>query len=121
MGAINIQLAAAGGDLPLPSRQMSVLEREPEMIGNAVQKGAWVYVYDERGRQIFFKPAGSPSKRKDGLKFYTANTVNIEISGWIHIHDAKGNQLRVIPASAVPVAATPAERVPNYLNRRTLF
>jgi len=68
------------------------------MIGSAVQRGSWVYVYDEKGRQIFTKPAGSPANPKDGLKGYTSNTVNIQTGNWIRIYDEKGHEVRAIPA-----------------------
>lgn len=31
-------------------------------ISNAVERGNYIYVYDERGRSIFEKPAGNEKK-----------------------------------------------------------
>lgn len=42
-------------------------------IGNAVQRGSFVYVYDEKNRQISTIPAGNG--KDDGLKGYTGSTV----------------------------------------------
>jgi hypothetical protein len=36
-------------------------------IGNAIQKGSFVYVYDEKGRQLGCIPAGNATKG-DGLR-----------------------------------------------------
>lgn len=65
-------------------------------IGNAVEKGSFVYVYDEKGHQLFTKPRGS--QPNDGLKGYTSNTVNIRRGSFIYTYDAKGHQLSTTPA-----------------------
>lgn len=49
-------------------------------IGNAVQRGSWVYVYNEKNQQIFIQPAGNGPN--DGLKGYTSSTVNIQRGSW---------------------------------------
>lgn len=59
-------------------------------IGNAVQRGSMVYVYDEKGRQLFAKSAGSG--KDDGLKGYTSSTVNIRHGNLIYTYDEKGHQ-----------------------------
>jgi len=59
-------------------------------IGNAVQKGSFVYVYDEKGKQIATISAGSG--KDDGLKGYTASTVNIKRGSFIYTYDEKGRQ-----------------------------
>ncbi|MBY0355286.1 MAG: hypothetical protein K2Q12_06095 [Rickettsiales bacterium] len=61
-------------------------------IGNAIQKGAFVYVYDEKGKQLFAKSSGNVSKG-DGLKGYTSTTVNIQRGAFIYTYNDKGNQL----------------------------
>ena len=61
-------------------------------IGNAVQKGAFVYVYDEKGRQLFSQSAGNASKG-DGLKGYTSTTVNIQRGAFIYTYNDKGRQI----------------------------
>jgi len=68
------------------------------MIGNAVQRGTQVFVYDEKGRQIFVKSAGNPSNGKDGLKGYTSSTVNIRIGSGIFSYNEKGHQTAVTQA-----------------------
>jgi hypothetical protein len=65
-------------------------------IGNAVQRGDWVYIYDEKGRQIGSVSAGS--RGEDGLKGYTSSTVNVRRGDWIHTYDEKGRQISSTPA-----------------------
>jgi hypothetical protein len=57
-------------------------------IRNAVQRGASVYVYDEKGRQLFTQNAGSGPK--DGLQGYTGGTVNIRRGSTIYNLRRKG-------------------------------
>jgi len=68
------------------------------MIGNATQKGSMVYVYDEKGRLLFTKPAGLSSRPNDGLHGYTSNTLSIRIGPNIHIYNDKGILIRSISA-----------------------
>lgn len=65
-------------------------------IGNAVQRGSFVYIYDEKGRQIASAPAGSGPN--DGLKGYTSSSVNIQRGSFIYIYDQKGRQTGSTPA-----------------------
>ncbi|MFO0417002.1 MAG: hypothetical protein ACK5Y6_06915 [Pseudomonadota bacterium] len=65
-------------------------------IANAVQRGPWIYVYDEKNQQIFTKPAGSGPN--DGLKGYTNSSVNIQNGSWIYTYNQKGQQTAAIPA-----------------------
>jgi hypothetical protein len=65
-------------------------------IGNAVQRGALVYVYDERGRQIATITAGSAPS--DGLTGYTSSTVNVRRGSLIYSYDARGRQIATAPA-----------------------
>lgn len=65
-------------------------------IGNAVQRGSFVYIYDEKGRQIGSVSAGSG--KDDGLKGYTSTTVNIRRGSFIYTHDQKGRQISSTPA-----------------------
>jgi phage pi2 protein 07 len=60
-------------------------------VGNAVQRGGWVYIYDEKGRQLASVSAGSG--KDDGLKGYTSSTVNVRRGGWIYTYDEKGRQI----------------------------
>ena len=66
-------------------------------IGNAVQKGSWVYIYDEKGRQTGCVGAGSPGKG-DGLTGYTSSTVNVRKGSWIYSYDVKGRQTACVGA-----------------------
>ena len=65
-------------------------------IGNAVQGGDFVYVYDEKGRQLTALTAGSGPK--EGLKGYTGATVSIRRGGFIYTFDERGRQLSATPA-----------------------
>lgn len=65
-------------------------------IGNAVQRGAFVYVYNEKNQQIFSQPAGSGPK--DGLKGYTSSSVNIQRGSFIYTYNEKGQQTGSTPA-----------------------
>lgn len=65
-------------------------------IGNAVQRGGFVYVYNEKGSQIACLPAGSGPN--EGLKGYTGSTVNIQRGAFIYIYNEKGSQTGCVPA-----------------------
>ncbi len=65
-------------------------------IGNAVQRGGLVYVYDEKGRQLSALSAGSGPN--DGLKGYTGATVSIRRGSLIYTYDEKGRQLSATSA-----------------------
>ena len=58
------------------------------MIASAVQKGSYVYLYDERGSQlcsIYCDNDGS-------LQGYTASTVSIRKGSYIYVYDERGSQ-----------------------------
>ena len=65
-------------------------------IGNAVQRGTYVYIYDEKGHQKASVPTGSGPK--DGLKGYTSSTVNVQRGSYIYTYDEKGHQTGSTPA-----------------------
>ena len=44
-------------------------------IATAIKRGSFVYVYDEKGRQILTISAGN--KPEDGLTGYTSTTVSV--------------------------------------------
>jgi len=44
-------------------------------IGNAVQKGAFVYIYDEKGHQTASISIGND--KNDGLRGYTSSAENL--------------------------------------------
>ena len=57
-------------------------------IGNAVQRGAYVYVCNEKGRHLYLQPVGSGPQ--DGLVGYTSGTVDIRHGSYIDTFDEKG-------------------------------
>ena len=65
-------------------------------IGNAVQRGSYVYVYDEKGRQLAMIAAGNGAS--DGLKGYTGSTASVQRGSYIYTYDEKGRQLSMTPA-----------------------
>ena len=60
-------------------------------IGNAVQRGPYVYVYDERGNHVAIINAGGDAD--NGLKGYTSTTVNVQIDGYIRSYNEKGEHI----------------------------
>ena len=65
-------------------------------ITTAVQRGSFVYVYNEHGRVICSLPAGSAPN--DGLKGYTGSSVSIQRGPFIYVYDENGHQMQSIPA-----------------------
>lgn len=55
------------------------------MISVAVQRGSYVYVYNEKNSQIFSKSGE--------LAGFTSNTVSIKRSNYIYTFDEKGMQI----------------------------
>jgi hypothetical protein len=65
-------------------------------IGNAVQRGGFVYIYDEQNHKTGTVSAGS--EKEDGLKGYTSSTVNVRRGAFIYSFDEKGHQKSARPA-----------------------
>ena len=65
-------------------------------IGNVVQRGNTVYVYDEKDRPIGSVPAGSGPD--DGLKGYTSSRVNVRRGSTIYMYDEKLRPVGTSPA-----------------------
>ena len=65
-------------------------------IGNVVQKGSTVYVYNEKGHTLCTLGAGNG--KEDGLKGYTSTTVNIRKGSTIYTYDEKGRTLSTTSA-----------------------
>ena len=61
-------------------------------IGSAVQRGSYVYIYNEKGRQLGMVPAG------DGLQGYTGSGVSVRRGSYIYTYDERGRQLSMTPA-----------------------
>ena len=59
-------------------------------IGNAVQRGSTIYIYDEKGYQTGTVSAGSgPHDRMHG---YTGGSVSVRRGSTIYIYDERGRQ-----------------------------
>lgn len=54
-------------------------------IAMAVQKGNFVYVYDEKNRSLL--------KKGGELHGYTATSVSVKSGSWIHTYDEKGRRI----------------------------
>ncbi len=65
-------------------------------IGNAVERGTFIYIYDEKDRQVASVPRGS--QPGDGLKGYTPSRVNVKHGSFIYSYDEKGRQVGSTPA-----------------------
>lgn len=61
-------------------------------IGSAVQRGGYVYIYDEKGRQLGMVPAG------EGLQGYTGSSVSVRRGAYVYTYDERGRQLSMVPA-----------------------
>lgn len=57
-------------------------------IGSAIQRRDTVYVYDERGRLLYTRFAGSGPQ--DGLQGFTSTSVTIRRGGSICVLDERG-------------------------------
>jgi hypothetical protein len=53
-------------------------------IANAVQRGSVVYVYDEKGRQLF--------SQSGELHGYTGGTVSVRRGNVVYVYNDKGRQ-----------------------------
>ena len=69
----------------------------PQQIASAVERGSYIYVYNDMGNQIC-AISGGGSGPKDGLKGYTASTVSVRRGSYIYLYNAKGNQISAISA-----------------------
>jgi hypothetical protein len=67
-------------------------------IGNAVRKGSFIHIYDEKGHQIAVMSAGSGPR--DGLQGYTSSTVNVRRGNFIYTHDSHGRQISCTSAGS---------------------
>ena len=61
-------------------------------IGNAVQRGDYIYIHDEKGRQLGMVPAGQE------LQGYTGSTVSVRRGTYVYTYDERGRQLSMVPA-----------------------
>jgi hypothetical protein len=72
-------------------------------IGNAVQRGTLIYVYDQQGKPItsISAPGRWPN---DGLKGFDASSINIQKGTLLYTYDEMGR--KVINTSVVSAIAT---------------
>lgn len=59
-------------------------------IGNAIQKGQFVVIYDDKGHEIASVYLGSSG---DSLKGYTSSTVNVKKGPFIITYNEKGQEI----------------------------
>jgi hypothetical protein len=57
-------------------------------IGSAIERGSFIFAYDEHGRTLFSKARGSGAK--DGLLGFTSSTVTVRFGSVIHTYDEHG-------------------------------
>lgn len=62
------------------------------MIGSAVQRGGFIYVYDEKGRQ-------TATISGDSLQGYSGNSVSVRRGGFVFIFDEHGRQTGCVSAN----------------------
>lgn len=60
-------------------------------IGSAVQRGTYVYVRDEKGRELCQIPAGNGPH--DGLLGFTGTTVSIRRGNNVYTYSEKGRNI----------------------------
>ncbi len=65
-------------------------------ISSAIQRGNSVYVYDERGRLLYTRSAGTGPR--DGLQGFTSSTVSIRRGNSVITYDERGRILFSRPA-----------------------
>ncbi|MBQ7245015.1 MAG: hypothetical protein IJS34_01435 [Alphaproteobacteria bacterium] len=58
-------------------------------IGTAVQRGSWVYVYDDKGHQLTSIPGE--------LHGFTSSTVSVKRGNWVYTFDEHGHQTGTFP------------------------
>jgi hypothetical protein len=65
-------------------------------IASAVERGGFVYLYNEKGNQIGCVQGGSGPK--GGLMGFTGSSVSVRRGGFVYIYDAKGHQTGCVGA-----------------------
>ena len=61
------------------------------MIGSALERGSFIFVYDEHGRTLFSKAKWSGPK--DGLLGFTGSTVTMRHGSLVHTYDEHGMKI----------------------------
>ena len=65
-------------------------------IGNAVQRGTLVYIYNDNNNLIGSVPAGNGPN--DGLKGYTPSRVNVQRGSLVYSYNENGQLEDSVPA-----------------------
>lgn len=65
-------------------------------IGNVVQRGQFIYVYNENNKSMGAIPAGNGPN--DGLKGYTSSQVNVQHGSFIYSYNEKCQKVGAISA-----------------------
>ena len=65
-------------------------------IGTAVQRGSFVFIYNEKSQQIASVPAGMGPG--DGLVGFTATTVSVRRGSLVFLYNERGMQIGSVPA-----------------------
>jgi len=68
-------------------------------IGSVIQRGGFICVYDERGRQLCMITGGGTGPG-DGLQGYTGSTISVRRAGYICIYNEKGQQVSMVPVGS---------------------
>ena len=84
------------GSATLAQSENDIREAMKMAIGNAMERNSYVYIYDEKGRQIARIPCGTQSG--NGLKGYTSTTANVQRGRYMYTYDERGTKLAVRPA-----------------------
>ena len=65
-------------------------------ITTAVQRGSFIYVYDDRNQVSCTLSVGS--QPGDGLKGFTNSTVSVQRGAFIYVYDEKGRLVHTVSA-----------------------
>jgi len=65
-------------------------------IASAVERGGFVYIYNDKGNQIGC--VGGGTGPNGGLVGFTGSSVSVRRGGYIYIYNAKGNQTGCVGA-----------------------
>lgn len=67
-------------------------------IGNVVEDGGYIYVFDQNGNRT--AAFGSPGHQypDDGLKNFTSTTITIKSGSYLFLYDEQGNRTGSQPA-----------------------
>ena len=58
------------------------------MIGSVIERGSFIFAYDQHGRTLFSKARGSGPE--DGLLGFSSSTVTVRYGSIIYTYDERG-------------------------------